>query len=250
MFDSDFIRLIESNADLELVEEALIRLTRKFGVVRVSSVEIRVPLHDSPFVGRLLGKRDTEYVIHYRKENFGAHDVAIKRVLRSADPFSWKTARPLANTPERKRVFEAAKDFGYGDGWVVPNFYEAGGVGATSFVGDQICDSPEARHTLTYAGSLFYRYAQKKTQAEAVQTADLALTARQSDVAYWISHGKTDKEIAVILGIAHRTVNRHMEDLRSKFSAGSRTEVIAKILKHNLFDRPLGNDHPQNRIGT
>lgn len=250
MFDSDFIRMIESNADLEQVEAALIRLSGKFGVIRVSSVEIRVPLHDAPFVGRLLGKRESEYANYYRKENFGAHDMAIKRVLQSADPFSWKSTLPLANTRQRKRVFETAKDFGYRDGWVVPYFYETGGVGATTFAGDQICDSPEARHTLSYAGSLYYRYAHKKTLAETLQTEDLSLTARQREIAYWISQGKTDKEIAVILGIAHRTVNRHMEDLRHKFVSGTRAEVIAKILKHNLFDHPQNANIQQRRTET
>lgn len=49
------------------------------------------------------------------------------------------------------------------------------------------------------------------------------LTAREAEVLYWISVGKSDEQIAQILGIAACTVGKHLEHIYPKLGVENRT---------------------------
>jgi DNA-binding CsgD family transcriptional regulator len=57
----------------------------------------------------------------------------------------------------------------------------------------------------------------------------LGLTVRESEVLWWIGQGKRDREIALILGISPRTINRHVCGLLTKLNAETRTAALARI---------------------
>ena len=56
------------------------------------------------------------------------------------------------------------------------------------------------------------------------------LTKRESEVLYWLAQGKTNKEIAEILGIGARTVNKHLEQIFSKLGVENRTSAAGIAL--------------------
>ena len=49
------------------------------------------------------------------------------------------------------------------------------------------------------------------------------LTAREAEVLYWVSKGKTNKDIGDILGTSPRTVNKHLEHVFEKLGVETRT---------------------------
>jgi DNA-binding CsgD family transcriptional regulator len=49
-----------------------------------------------------------------------------------------------------------------------------------------------------------------------------SLTSREAEVLRWVREGKTDREIAAILGISHRTVQKHVERMLAKMGVESR----------------------------
>ncbi|HEY0790293.1 MAG TPA: helix-turn-helix transcriptional regulator, partial [Chthoniobacterales bacterium] len=53
----------------------------------------------------------------------------------------------------------------------------------------------------------------------------LGLTVREAEVLLWVSRGKTNDEIAIILGISNRTVGKHMEHIASKLNVETRTSA-------------------------
>lgn len=59
----------------------------------------------------------------------------------------------------------------------------------------------------------------------------LQLTAREAEVLQWIANGKTNREIAEILGISPRTINKHLEQLFPKLGVENRTAAAAKALR-------------------
>jgi len=59
----------------------------------------------------------------------------------------------------------------------------------------------------------------------------LQLTAREAEVLRWIANGKTNREIAEILGISPRTINKHLEQLFPKLGVENRTAAAAKALR-------------------
>jgi DNA-binding NarL/FixJ family response regulator len=58
------------------------------------------------------------------------------------------------------------------------------------------------------------------------------LTPRESEVLVWISRGKTNQEIAIILDFSPRTVNKHLEQIFRKLGVENRTTAAAVSLKY------------------
>lgn len=56
------------------------------------------------------------------------------------------------------------------------------------------------------------------------------LTQREAEVLYWLSLGKTNRDIADILGMSPRTVNKHLEHIFSKLGVETRTAAAALAL--------------------
>lgn len=54
------------------------------------------------------------------------------------------------------------------------------------------------------------------------------LTDREMDVLHWLAAGKSNAEIATILGLAHGTVKRHVEKLIAKLGVQNRTGAAAR----------------------
>ena len=55
----------------------------------------------------------------------------------------------------------------------------------------------------------------------------VALTPRETEVLSWLSKGKTNRDIADILGMSHRTVNKHLEHIFEKLGVETRTAAAA-----------------------
>jgi len=55
----------------------------------------------------------------------------------------------------------------------------------------------------------------------------LGLTSREAEVLFWLSNGKSNRDIADILGISYRTVDKHLENLFAKIGIESRSGAVA-----------------------
>jgi len=62
-------------------------------------------------------------------------------------------------------------------------------------------------------------------------TANLGMTQREAEVLLWLSQSKTNKEIAQILDISPRTVNKHLETIFRKLEVDNRTAAAAVCLR-------------------
>lgn len=56
------------------------------------------------------------------------------------------------------------------------------------------------------------------------------LTLREGEVMRWLSCGKTDAEIAVLLGISPRTVQKHLEHVYVKLGVETRTAAVMRAM--------------------
>jgi DNA-binding NarL/FixJ family response regulator len=54
-------------------------------------------------------------------------------------------------------------------------------------------------------------------------SSELGLTTREGEVLQWLSKGKTNRDIAQILGLSPRTVDKHLEQIYSKLGVENRT---------------------------
>ena len=61
-----------------------------------------------------------------------------------------------------------------------------------------------------------------------------ALTPRECEVVRWLAHGKTDAEIAALLGTSPRTVHKHLEHVYVKLGVETRTAAVMRALAVRL----------------
>ena len=54
-----------------------------------------------------------------------------------------------------------------------------------------------------------------------------ALTPREAEVLLWLSRGKANRDIAQILGLSPRTVDKHLEQIYAKLGVENRTAAAA-----------------------
>ena len=74
------------------------------------------------------------------------------------------------------------------------------------------------------------------------QPADTAsLTPRESDVLAWLTKGKTNRDIAEILGMSPRTVNKHLEHIYVKLGVETRSAATALALSRIFSFPELGS---------
>ena len=59
----------------------------------------------------------------------------------------------------------------------------------------------------------------------------LGLTFREAEILMWISRGKTNKEIGLILGNSPRTINKHLEHIFEKLGVVTRAAAVTMVLQ-------------------
>ena len=62
------------------------------------------------------------------------------------------------------------------------------------------------------------------------------LTFRELTVLSLVARGKSDKEVATLIGLRPRTVSKHVENIRVKMSASSRTEAGVRAVREGIVD--------------
>jgi DNA-binding response OmpR family regulator/DNA-binding CsgD family transcriptional regulator len=65
------------------------------------------------------------------------------------------------------------------------------------------------------------------TNQPAEFSSELGLTTREGEVLSWLSKGKTNRDIAQILGLSPRTVDKHLEQIYAKLGVENRTAAAA-----------------------
>ena len=63
----------------------------------------------------------------------------------------------------------------------------------------------------------------------------LGLTVREAEILMWISRGKTNKEVGVILGSSPRTINKHLEHIFEKLGVVTRAAAVSIVLQRQQF---------------
>lgn len=77
------------------------------------------------------------------------------------------------------------------------------------------------------ASEFLLRLAKDAGDTTAEFSVELGLTAREGEVLSWLSKGKTNRDIAQILGLSPRTVDKHLEQIYSKLGVENRTAATA-----------------------
>ncbi len=74
---------------------------------------------------------------------------------------------------------------------------------------------------------ILLRLAKESVAVPAEFSRELGLTGREGEVLSWLSKGKSNRDIAQILGLSPRTVDKHLEQIYAKLGVENRTAAAA-----------------------
>jgi LuxR family transcriptional regulator, quorum-sensing system regulator BjaR1 len=173
----------------------------------------------------------SEWLLEYQKNDYVRHDLAPTMARLTARPFTWREAMLGKEKSQAQIEFNQwVASLGVVDGFAVPIHYPGADFGLCVSVADHPIEDPNERLAL-HAASL---YAHQRcctlgglTEASSIKA---PLTLREIECLRWVLKGKSDTDMAKILGISHTTVHFHIEQVKKKLGVKTRTQAAATIL--------------------
>ncbi len=179
------------------------------------------------------------------RRGYFSDDPVLAACQKTGVPFQWSDVPTLVDlTPRQKEIFLAAQTAGLGGGFTVPIHIPGEVTGTCSFTTRTGRTVPEASLPAAhYVGSFAFEAARRLVQLRAskkkgrtvVATERPKLTRRQLDCVVLAGRGKSDRDVAQILGISDQTVHQHIEDAKRKYDVATRMQLVVRA----LFDSQL-----------
>ncbi len=72
-----------------------------------------------------------------------------------------------------------------------------------------------------------------------VLSLEFGLTIREAEVLYWVTFGKINRDVAQILSMSTRTVDKHLQHVFEKLHVETRTGAASVVLNHSFVDASL-----------
>lgn len=224
-------RDIVAAPDIECLREAVLAAARAFGFAAVFYLS---PVTRDGSVGRLLTNQgfpaawERQYRRHFRRI-----DPLPEYAMDRLHVFRWGSVlNAIALTPEQERYREFLHEVGMADGLAVAVWGPGGRCGYIAF-GMAFRERAFAAPTYIGVGVTaqlsFNRYCSLLENGAA---GEMRLSPREIEILHWAARGKSNPDIAAILGIARGTVDTYMRRVFQKFGTNDRT--VACIRAHEL----------------
>ncbi|KWV51264.1 hypothetical protein AS156_13205 [Bradyrhizobium macuxiense] len=250
------ISTIETSETMDELRLSLHRAIQTYGFSGFGFVDAGRPELDLPYY---TGTFPRAWERTYIQNDFVHNDPALTRARRTNTPFTWSSLKlPERNgrkRPPEVRTMDAAREFGFTDGLVVPLHYRdrLGAIHSSSTVFfwegeprafDRLLSSH--RHELHLLMIYWVQRAMdivNRDQRHAptiLKPADAAetikLTAREREVMAWAARGKTVADTAEILGLSSETVEGFIKQALRKLNASNKTHGVAKSIALGIID--------------
>ena len=234
MFDrvEAFVRDVRTVASEEDLRAALDEVTRDLGFhyfalthhVDLNSASSAIRLHNYP----------AGWEHWFDEHSLGASDPVHRASHLTSVGFAWSDIKDMMRLSEDDlRILELARREGIGEGFTIPAHVPGEAHGSCSFA--TLADARLLEDQLPLAqlvGSFAFEAARRMWRARLDTDPPARLTDRQRECVVWAARGRSDWEIAHILGISHETVIRHLKQARERYGVGKRTLLAV----HALFD--------------
>ncbi|MCP4619258.1 MAG: hypothetical protein GY844_22825 [Bradyrhizobium sp.] len=173
----------------------------------------------------------------YAEEDIFSADPFVEEARRAMAPFLWseiETTRPL--TPRGKEIYDIARNYGWREVMGIPIHGPAGYQGMVSLATmKDITVSAMDRGCLEITSRVIHEKCRRHVGFGLAPEDTPKLTPRELECMQWVALGKTDWEIAQVLGISAATVHFHVEGAKKKLGLSSRTETVARLTLYGLL---------------
>lgn len=191
-----------------------------------------VDIRQAPQPAIRLHNYPAQWVEYFDEEKLGPSDPVHRASHLTSVGFAWsKLPHMIHLTPRDRMVLEQAGCNGIGDGFTVPAHVPGESNGSCSFA--TRTGQPVVAEHLPIAqlvGAFAFEAARRLWRMRAGPSLATQLTDRQRDCVVWAARGKSDWEIAQILGISHETVIQHLKQARERYGVTKRTMLAVSAL--------------------
>jgi LuxR family quorum-sensing system transcriptional regulator CciR len=159
-------------------------------------------------------------------------DPVLQASQRTAKGFPWSdVARVLRLNARHSRVLERSARYGMGHGFTVPANVPGEPCGSCSFAVRSGRDLPERNLRCAELIAIDAFDAGRRLKGLPHVGEVPHLSRRQRQCVRLLAAGKTDWEIAAILGLSHQTTQRYVKMARAQYDVVSRTQLVVRALR-------------------
>jgi DNA-binding CsgD family transcriptional regulator len=183
----------------------------------------------------------TQWEERYTAQNYFTVDPLYELFKKSNKLFSWSWDQQKENlSPIQKKFFWEANDFGVDAGVGIPILSPNGGFSIVSLCSKYIDEkeiekySKEKEKDLIIA-SLIHHQATLALKTKVQKYQDFRLTDRELETLYWLSQGKTNYEIAMILGLKREGIVQRLRSIYTKMNVHGRVDAVKIALQAGLL---------------
>lgn len=226
----DFIEACDSANAMPELREQLGAALAAFGVPYFSLVAMIPETPGGPRVPvTLISKTKNGWSDFYWHASAFNFDPTVHTALRRYTAFSWSEIEARRQSKESKDLFAAIRDIMDVDGGlVIPLHDEQGFAGLIGLYQEERELTGEVRAAVKLmAIYALTRAKQMHCEEEAAETALCPLTHRQRELLSFAAAGKSDWDIAKILGISSHTANDHFEKAKEAMGVRTRAQAVA-----------------------
>ncbi len=168
----------------------------------------------------------------YIEKGYSHYDPVLRAAGTHDYAFTWEALERTGITPAQARLMRRGEDAGLNSGIGVPMraLRAIGGLGLASSIAH---DGAAAHLDLINALCTQFYLSYRRLYARPAPV--VTLSPRETEILTWIAAGKTDEEIAVILGISRNTVDTHMRHVFRKLDATNRVTAVVAGLTHGYI---------------
>lgn len=218
--------------------EKVIEVSGQFGLTRIISGFLPEPgeeIHTQE--GNILCcEWPIEWLSRYVEAGYVFVDPVINYSRIAQRPFTWPEAQPNKNVNPLlvKNMMGEASECGLCDGYAVPFELIEGSLATISFGGDRVDLSENGKAVLNLLSTYAFGRALELRNRLNMQL-KRNLSSREIDCIRWVAEGKTNWEIAMILGVSEKTVQHHLANARVKLNVVNKAQLAAESIRRGYF---------------
>lgn len=169
-------------------------------------------------------------LVAYEKDGWSEADPLLDYAATGTDPLYWRT--PIWKNGRDREYYEYIKHVGIFGGVTIPLQGSSERLGALTLL--SFADREHDKDVL-HAASIIGMVATSRAAAIGLMTGQApggnaqfgSLSALQREVLKWVAHGKSNAEIALIVGQSKRSIDYHLVEILRKLEVGSRAQAAA-----------------------
>ncbi|MBP6013265.1 MAG: LuxR family transcriptional regulator [Alphaproteobacteria bacterium] len=166
----------------------------------------------------------------YLSRKYVHRDPMVLELTRTISPFTWQDVTERRTYPKADwEIVSEASAWDMRAGFVVPLHLPGGRIHAMTMAGIEPRTDLQARAELHLVSMYAHARASSLKKGEPEET--IRLTKREREVLRFVATGKSDWEVAKILGVSSNAVHKHVENVKRRFGVGTRMQAVVRAIR-------------------